>query len=46
MRGAGERKRGQSETKRKDRAASWLNEHGQRMITIEYIMLLLAEAIN
>lgn len=33
-------------TKRKDHAASWLNEHGQRMITIEYIMLLLVEAIN
>lgn len=46
MRGAGERKGGRSETKRKDHAASWLNEHGQRVITIEYIMLLLVEAIN
>lgn len=46
MRGAGESKRGRTETKRKDHTASWLNEHGQRMITIEYIMLLLAEAIN
>lgn len=45
-RGAGERKGGRSETKREDRAASWLNEHGRRMITIEYIMLLLVEAIN
>lgn len=44
--GRGERKGGRSETKRKDHAASWLNEHGQRMITIEYIMLLLVEAIN
>lgn len=33
--GAGEEKRCQSETKREDHAASWLNEHGQRMITIE-----------
>lgn len=32
--------------KEKDHAASWLNECGQRMITIEYIMLLLVEAIN
>lgn len=46
MRGAWESKRGRTETKRKDHTASWLNEHGQRMITIEYIMLLLAEAIN
>lgn len=33
--GAGKEKRCQSETKREDHAASWLNEHGQRMITIE-----------
>lgn len=44
--GWGGEKRGRSKTKRKDHAASWLNEHGQRMITIEYIMLLLVEAIN
>lgn len=44
--GGGGEKRGRSKTKRKDHAASWLNEHGQRMITIEYIMLLLVEAIN
>ena len=44
MRRAGKRKGARQ--KEKDHTASWLNEHGQRVITIEYIMLLLVEAIS
>lgn len=44
IRGIGGENRGRR--KKKDHTASWLNEQGQRMITIEYIMLLLVEAIN
>ena len=39
-------KRCQSDTKTKDHAVSWLNEHGPMVITIEYFSLLLAGAIN
>lgn len=35
-----------SKRKGKHHTAFWLNEQGQRMITIEYIMLFLVEAIN
>lgn len=45
-RGKGKTKRCQSETKREDGGASWLNERGQRATTMERAALLFAEAIN